>query len=157
MPTPPPEPSVEERPAPPKGSLWRKDVQEVVDQGLGYFLQRVSVDADVHNGRFKGFRIVELAPPDFWQGVDLQPGDVVTQVNGMPIERETEAYAAFESLRSATELRVTFLRNGQQRHLVFAIVEPGGGTKETTKEAEPPKDPATPRAPPALTPEKNAG
>jgi hypothetical protein len=40
----------------------------------------------------KAFRIVALRPHEFWHGVDLAPGDVVTSVNGMPIERETQAY-----------------------------------------------------------------
>jgi general secretion pathway protein C len=110
--------------APPPGSLFRKDVSETVDEGLGYFLQRVSVDPSIVDGKFQGFRIVELRPAEFWKGVDLKPGDVVMQVNGMPIERDIDAYQAFESLRAAPELRVTFTRSGSSRQLVYAIVDP---------------------------------
>jgi hypothetical protein len=109
-------------PAPP-GSLWRHDVNDAIDRGLGYFLQRVDVEPEFADDKFLGFRITQLHPLAWWQGVDLQPGDIVLSVNGMPIERATEAHAAFESLRTAKELRVAYQRNGQKRELKYAIVE----------------------------------
>lgn len=112
------------RPAPPAGSLWRDEVHATVDAGLGWFLQRVDVEPSLEGGRFRGFRVVQLKPPDFWQGVDLRAGDVVLSVNGMPIERETQAYEAFQSLKKANELRVKYLRGGRERDLVYRIVEP---------------------------------
>ena len=105
----------------PKNTLWRDEVDLTVDGGLGRFLQRVEVEAALDNGKFKGFRIVSLHPPGFWHGVDLKPGDVVTRVNGMPIERETQAYDAFVALKKAKELRVSYERGAEQRTLVFAI------------------------------------
>lgn len=115
-------------PAPPPGSLWREDVNFTVDEGLGYFLQRVSVEPEIVDGKFQGFRIVDLEPPDFWAGVDLRPGDVVTRVNGMPIERDIDAYEAFQSLRAAPSLRVSLVRGGMKRELVYAIVARDKGT-----------------------------
>jgi S1-C subfamily serine protease len=109
----------------PVTSLDRREVLAVVDAGLGAFLQRVDLEPELIGGQFKGFRIVELRPRDWWAGVDVAPGDVVTQVNGMPIERDTQAYAAFESLRSAKELRVSLRRAGAPRELVLPIVERG--------------------------------
>lgn len=112
------------RPAPPPGTLWRDEVHSIVDAGLGWFLQRVDVEAALEAGRFRGFRVVRLKPADFWQGVDLKPGDVVLSVNGMSIEHETEAYGAFQSLKKSDELRVKYVRGGSERELVYRIVEP---------------------------------
>jgi type II secretory pathway component PulC len=109
-------------PAPP-GTLWRHEVNDAIDHGLGYFLQRVEVEPEFADEKFLGFRVVQLHPLAWWQGVDIQPGDVVLSLNGMPIERATEAHAAFESLRTAKELRVAYLRNGQKREIKYAIVE----------------------------------
>lgn len=109
-------------PAPP-GALWRRDVDEVVDAGLGKFLQRAELRAQLHEGTFVGFRVLELRPPAWWQGVDLMPGDVITQVNGMPIEQPTEAHAAFESLRKADTLVVSYLREGAPRELSYSIID----------------------------------
>lgn len=103
--------------------LERAQVVEVVRAGLGRFLQKVEVEPSFEAGKFRGFRLVSLRPPSFWQGVDLKPGDVVLSVNGMPIERETQAYDAFQSLLSAKELRVDYLREGRAQRLVYPIVE----------------------------------
>ncbi len=108
---------------PPAGTLYRRDVQEVVNQGFPTFLQRVEVEPSLDNGKFKGWAIVSLNPPEFWRGVDLRPGDVVVSVNGLPIERETEAFDAFESLRSADKLEVSYVRAGEPRKLAYKIVE----------------------------------
>lgn len=102
-------------------TLYRDEVTQVVDAGLGYFLQHVEVDAQLEHGTFRGFRILSLAPPDYWHGVDLKPGDVVTQVNGMPIERPVEAHQAFSALKTADQLVVSYLRAGQPRQLTYHI------------------------------------
>jgi hypothetical protein len=109
-------------PAPP-GAVWRRDVNEVLDAGLGKFLQRADLKPELNEGSFVGFRIVELHPPAWWQGVDLVPGDVITRVNGMPIEQPTDAHAAFESLRKSDKLVVSYLREGEARELTYSIIE----------------------------------
>jgi S1-C subfamily serine protease len=120
-------------PAPP-GALWRKDVNDVLDAGLGKFLQRADLRAELREGTFVGFRIVELRPPAWWQGVDVVPGDVITRVNGMPIEQPTDAHAAFESLRKSDKLVVNYLREGQPRELSYSIIEkPAAAPPATAK------------------------
>ena len=104
-------------------TLRRADVVHMVDAGFGSFLERVQVEPALDSGRFRGWTIVDLAPPEFWQAVDLKPGDVVTSVNGMPIERDMEAWAAFESLKTAKELDVAYSRAGAERKLAYRIVD----------------------------------
>jgi S1-C subfamily serine protease len=106
-------------------SLARSAVHAVVSQGLGYFLQRVELDDQpVFLGhKFHGFRIAQLRDQSFWDGVDLKPGDVVTGVNGFPIERPEQAQMAFDSLEVASELRVVYERAGQAHELVYGIVD----------------------------------
>jgi S1-C subfamily serine protease len=116
-------------PAPP-GALWRRDVNEVLDAGLGKFLQRVELRPQLQEGTFVGFRVLELRPPAWWQGVDLVPGDVVTRVNGMPIEQPTDAHAAFESLRQSDKLVVSYLREGEARELSYGIIEKPSAAKK---------------------------
>lgn len=98
-------------------------MNELLDQGFPHFLKRVEVEPSLDNGKFKGWAIVALNPPEFWQGVDLKPGDVVVSVNGLPLERETQAFEAFESLRSAEKLEVSYLRAGEPRKLAYKIVD----------------------------------
>jgi len=109
-------------------TLRRSEVRRVIDAGLGAFLQRVEVDERPVRvaGKFRGFRVAGLrGDPALWRGVDLRPGDVVTLVNGMPIERPEQALEAFRSLDVASELRVDLERDGAPRSLRYAIVDDG--------------------------------
>jgi S1-C subfamily serine protease len=112
-------------PVAPGHRLARSAVHGVVAQGLGAFLQHVELDDQpvMTSGKFHGFRIAHLYDDAFWSGVDLKPGDVVTAVNGFPIERPEQAQTAFDSLEVASELRVAYERDGQPRELVYAIVD----------------------------------
>lgn len=127
------------------GTLYRDEVLAVVDGGLGLFLQHVGVDVHLVDGHFRGFRILRLAPPDYWQGVDLKPGDVVESINGMNIERPLEAHAAFSSLKTADQLVVSYSRGGERRELVYQIKSrPGATQPPTTRPAQPAPAPAPP-------------
>lgn len=124
------------KPAPlPPGTLRRADVESVVDGGLGRFLAHVVLEPRVSAGKFQGWTVMGLEPPDMWQGVDLKPGDVITRVNGMPIEREMEAYDAFQAVRGAAALEVTYLRQNQPRTLKYTIV---GAPSPSLPKAAPP-------------------
>jgi type II secretory pathway component PulC len=107
--------------------LPRSAVREVVAQGLGAFLQHVRLDDQPvrTGGKFRGFRIAALRGDRFWAGVDLKPGDVVTAVNGFPIEHPEQALTAFESLDVASELRVAYDRDGQSREISYGIADDG--------------------------------
>lgn len=111
----------EQRPA--AGTVWRDELLQTLNAGLGSFLQHVEVEASLEEGRFRGFRITQLIPPAYWDGVDVAVGDVVVSINDLPIERETQAYAAFESLRSAKVINVKMLRAGNPHEVTVAIVE----------------------------------
>ena len=127
------------------GTLRRSDVESVVDAGLGRFLTHVALEPSAPGGKFKGWTIMSLDPPELWQGVDLKPGDVVTSVNGMPIERETEAYDAFQAVRQAPTLEVTYLRQNQPRTLRYTIV--GAASPVLPKAPAPAPSPAAIPAP----------
>lgn len=107
------------------GTIRRSAVRQVLADGPGRFLQHIEVsDEPVQkNGRFYGFRVTRLNGRDFWDGIDLTPGDVITNVNGMTIERPEQFLQAFRSLDSARELKVAIDRNGQSRELKWAIVD----------------------------------
>ncbi len=106
----------------PVTSLRRSQVKETIAQGLGYFLQNVTVEdwPVMREGKFHGFKIKTLNPE--W-GVDLRPGDVVTRVNGIVPEHPDEADAALRSLEKAPALKVDFEREGKPRTLELPIVD----------------------------------
>src|SRR4051794_761048 len=109
-------------PVPPRpGGLSRSEAVAALSRGFGAFLARVQVEPALSNGKFRGWRVVKLSSDPMWRGVDLAPGDVVTQVNGLPIEHPEQALSAFQSLAVAKELRVSLERNGARREIVYPI------------------------------------
>jgi S1-C subfamily serine protease len=122
VPPPAPAPAPLAAPATPAGTLRRADVNAVIDAGFARFLQTLDVEPSLDSGRFRGWTIVALRSEALFGSVDLKEGDVVTSVNGLPIERETEAWNAFESLRGAEQLSVAYARAGASRTLSYKIV-----------------------------------
>jgi len=104
------------------GRLWRRDVVAVLSRGLGDFLTHLQVEPALSAGKFRGWRVLGFRAGDpLWQGTDLAAGDIVTAVNGRPIERPEQAFAAFQSLAVAQELRIAYERNSVRRELVYPI------------------------------------
>lgn len=103
-------------------SLKRAAVKDTIAQGLGMFLQNVSVEdwPVMHEGKFYGFKIRAMNPD--WN-IDLRPGDVVTRVNGIVPEHPEEADAALRSLEKAKSLKVDFERDGKPKTLELPIVD----------------------------------
>lgn len=125
-PSPAQETAVEAPPAPPPsdGTISRAELLPILDAGLGRFLQGVDVEAVREAGKFVGFRIVRLWPEDpRFADAAVRPGDVVVRVNGQAIERPEQALAAWNGLRVASELVVSFLRDGQWQEARFPITD----------------------------------
>ena len=105
-------------------TIRREDLDPVLQAGLGAYLQRVRIDAEFDQGRFLGFRILSFYPDDpSYASVDLHPGDIVTMVNGLPIGRPEQASVAWDTLRTADELVVHYLRDGKPKTLRYSIVQ----------------------------------
>jgi type II secretory pathway component PulC len=104
-------------------SLRRSALKQTIQRGLGYVLQDIMVEdyPVMHGDKFHGFKIQTISAA--WGGVDLRPGDVVTRVNGLPIEHPEEADAALRSLEKARALRVDYERDGKARTLELPITE----------------------------------
>jgi hypothetical protein len=106
------------------GVIARSELLPVLDEGLGRFLQNVQTEPSFHKGTFVGFRIVSLFPGEpAFASLDLRPGDTVTRINGKPIERPEQAAAAWDDLRTASNLVVDYRREGEEHALRFTIVD----------------------------------
>lgn len=102
--------------------LKRQDVKDAITRGPGYFLQNVSLDENVVmiNGKFHGWVLRGIN--ELWI-IDLNPGDVITKVNGIVPEKPDDAVTALQSLEKAKSLKVEYEREGKPRTLELPIVD----------------------------------
>ncbi len=94
--------------------LTRAVLARTVQAGIGAFLANVELSPVLVRGRFIGFRLDRARGLRRWNaaGLDVRTGDVVTRVNGSPIERPEQAQAAFLSLAEASEVVIDVVRGG---------------------------------------------
>jgi hypothetical protein len=105
------------------GVLKRSAVVRVADAGIGQWLNGgAEVQRKIAKTKFQGWEIRRLYPGDpCYKDVDLRPRDVVTAVNGKSVERPEQAFDVLTALRTAPELTVDYLRDGQPKKLTFPI------------------------------------
>jgi hypothetical protein len=136
-------------PAAPAGHVLRPEVDRVlVQQGPSWILRRVMREETFgKDGRFAGWRITGL--PEEWRPIDLRPGDVVTRVNGKPLETPEEAWDAWKSVAGAREIKLALLRDGAARDLVIPIDgDPSADAIRALEQDTPPPGRTTTAKPP---------
>jgi type II secretory pathway component PulC len=101
--------------------LRRAALDELLAKGPAYALAMVQIDPEKKDGKFVGFRIVSFRS-EIPAYLDLRPGDVVTRINDLPIERPEQFFAVFEKLRAAAEVKLDVLRGGAPETITVPIV-----------------------------------
>jgi general secretion pathway protein C len=74
-------------------------------------------------GEMKGFRVYPGANRQAFTRMGLRAGDMVTAINGTPLNDKERAQEIFGTLASSTDARVTITRNGRQQELVLNIAQ----------------------------------
>jgi general secretion pathway protein C len=74
-------------------------------------------------GKMRGFRVYPGANRQAFARIGLRPGDLVTAVNGTPLDDKDRAQEIFSTLSSSTDARVSITRNGRQQDLVLNLAQ----------------------------------
>jgi len=121
-PTPPrkPAPKVAAQAEVPEGAISRRYLEAVLREGPPWVLARVPIEEVMDGKKFVGWRLQEI--PVGWDVVDLRAGDVVTSINALPLETPTDFWAAWTTLSVASELKINYLREGDELEVSIPIV-----------------------------------
>ncbi len=94
---------------------WRVEgsVIEQTRGNLGEVLKSARMEPRLVDGATDGFVIAMLQPGSLLSQMGFRKGDVVLQVNGMPLDSPEKALQIFQQLREARSLRVHLERQGQ--------------------------------------------
>jgi general secretion pathway protein C len=122
-------------------------MRKLVSDDPGVISQVMRPQPVFAGGEMKGFRVYPGANRQAFARLGLRPGDMVTAINGTPLNDKDRAQEIFGTLASSTEARVTITRNGRQQELVLNIAQltseaehlgPGGDGNIPTPNDQPP-------------------
>jgi len=90
-------------------------------QNLGQLFTQMRAVPNLAGGQTDGFRLSEIQSGSLFQQMGLQDGDVVTSINGQPLNDPTQAIALFNTLRNASNISMEVERGGQPVTLTYNI------------------------------------
>jgi len=136
---------------PPPSAAVLNTEAPVADRMRKLITEQPSLMADVMrpqpvfaNGKQTGYRVYPGRNRQAFVRLGLRPGDLVTAINGTPLDDPEHGQEIFRTLGSSPEAHVTVTRNGQQQDLVLNLAQ-------VTQEAE-----SIAAAPPGATPGEQA-
>jgi len=118
---PPPAPMVSAAPQGNEAMVER--MRKLVNDDPGMLSQVMRPQPVFAGGEMKGFRVYPGANRQAFSRMGLRAGDMVTAINGTPLNDKDRAQEIFGTLSSSTDARVTITRNGRQQELVLNIAQ----------------------------------
>ncbi|HEY6124341.1 MAG TPA: type II secretion system protein GspC [Steroidobacteraceae bacterium] len=98
-------------------------MRKLVNDDPGALSQVLRPQPVFAGGEMKGFRVYPGANRQAFARMGLRAGDMVTAINGTPLNDKDRAQEIFGTLASSTDARVTITRNGRQQELVLNIAQ----------------------------------
>jgi len=110
-------------PPPPVAVAPATRMQQIVQQNpgvIGYIIRPQAVLAD---GRQRGYRVYPGPNQQAFNRLGLRSGDLVTAINGTPLDDPARGAEIFGTLASSAEARITVTRSGRQQDLSLNLAE----------------------------------
>ncbi|HTX04875.1 MAG TPA: type II secretion system protein GspC [Steroidobacteraceae bacterium] len=134
-------------------------MRELVSRNPGIIGDIMRPEPVFAGGKQQGFRVYPGRDPEVFLQLGLRPGDLVTAIDGQPLDDPSRGEQILNALGSSSEARVTVLRNGQQQDLTLdlAAVEQeaeslAGSQNGMSAPPPPPPQRSLPFAPPQRVP-----
>jgi general secretion pathway protein C len=81
-------------------------------QGISQILSSARIVPQYFEGQMQGMRVDSIKADSVFQKVGLQNGDVITEVNGIVIDRVEATSAIFDEFATAEQIDIAALRGG---------------------------------------------
>lgn len=117
----PPPPPVAAAPASNEAMVER--MRKLVNEDPGLIGQIMRPQPVFAGGKMRGFRVYPGSNRQAFARIGLRPGDLVTAINGTPLDDKDRAQEIFSTLSSSTDARVSITRNGRQQELVLNLAQ----------------------------------
>jgi general secretion pathway protein C len=84
-------------------------------------LQDAKATPNMVDGDLKGFRLDRIRNDSIYQKAGLQNGDVIEEINGIPLSDTAQAIKLLQSLRNESEIEVRYSRGGSKQNLNMKV------------------------------------
>jgi general secretion pathway protein C len=108
---------------PPSNDAMVERMRRLVNDDPGLIGQIMRPQPVFAGGKMKGFRVYPGANRQAFARMGLRPGDMVTAINGTPLDDKDRAQEIFNTLSSSTDARVSITRNGRQQELMLNLAQ----------------------------------
>jgi general secretion pathway protein C len=118
----------------------RRLVQQ--DPGILDQVMRTVPSYDNAAGKLRGFRAYPGRNRQIFNKLGLRPGDLVTAINGTPLDDPQRSQDVFNTIQTSDHATVTIERGGQKQEITLNIAQVAAqATKELDGEPQPPGNP----------------
>jgi general secretion pathway protein C len=94
-------------------------LREVISENATELTRIMRFAPHVESGQVVGFRVTPGPEADIFEGLGLEPGDIVTDINGIQLDDPSRGLQAFEALGESSMANVTILRDGNPQVIVI--------------------------------------
>lgn len=99
--------------AAPALAMERREIERRLGEESGRILAETTLVPAMDAGRVAGFTISRMPEATLLSDAGLRPGDVLTEVNGVPIDSLATLVGLWPRMQTETSVRAVVLRNGQ--------------------------------------------
>jgi len=112
-------PSAAAAPAPSPGAMLGTRLREIASANPGAITEILRPQPVFANGQQRGYRVYPGRDRQQFSRLGLMPGDLVTEINGTPLDDPARGVDILQSMNSASEVTVTVERNGQPTQITI--------------------------------------
>ena len=105
----------------PRQLTLQSDQIENALENLDQLMEQARIRPHIEEGRPSGISITGIKPNTVFRKMRLRNGDIITGVNGAPIESVEDAMKIFGDLSSSSEVQLEIKRRGRKRVLNYKI------------------------------------
>jgi len=98
-----------------------RSVAEQARDNMNELLKQARMEPNLVAGRMDGFVVRMIRPKSLLDTLGIQRGDVLVQVNGMPLDSPEKALQIFQQLREVRHLSISLQRNGTPMNFEYEV------------------------------------
>jgi general secretion pathway protein C len=105
----------------PRKIRLKGDQIEKAMENVGQFMEQATLRPHIEDGQPAGISITGIKPNAIFRKMRLRNGDVITGLNGNPIESVEDAIGVIEQLSAGSDIQLQIKRRGREQTLDYSI------------------------------------